>query len=340
MPNSPEQKKDIFDLSEQEFKKYFQTKILPNLQDLYKKHLDNKAKPIVPLFLKSPWFILVIIMLCCLAIYKGLWVYLPLIMISVLFIFLASTFPNMIDSSIASVGEKVKEKIMPMLGFKWIRISTYLNGTNNEEIRKKRMEYRIIFNRIIQKAFFLVPHQDEVITGRYNGQSFVLLDFYTESKGRFNNIPDATYYKVLLCTKINKSFKNDIFINKSKNFNLRNKLYEKAIKLEDLEFSKEYDVYCNNQVEVRYILTSAFMERLLSYKLRTKRNLEMCFSTKFHKYYNVFICLDMEKDMFEFSEDALDDMGKFSRDIYGILQEIKDIMDIVEALKLDQDIGL
>ena len=37
---------------------------------------------------------------------------------------------------------------------------------------------------------------------------------------------------------------------------------EKKIRLEDPEFQKQFEVYCDDQITARYVLTPAFMQRL------------------------------------------------------------------------------
>ena len=66
------------------------------------------------------------------------------------------------------------------------------------------------------------------------------------------------------------------------------------VKLEDPEFEKAFVVYSDNQVEARYILTPALMQRIMEFKSKTKKNIQLSF---IHSC--VFIAIDNNKNMFE-----------------------------------------
>ena len=90
----------------------------------------------------------------------------------------------------------------------------------------------------------------------------------------------------------------------SKNFEGRTIIVEKdfhlfstlnAVKLEDIDWSSKFNVYSNNQVEARYILTPALMEQIKALKklYRAKR---IAFSFENN---SVIIALDIGGRMFE-----------------------------------------
>jgi hypothetical protein len=70
--------------------------------------------------------------------------------------------------------------------------------------------------------------------------------------------------------------------------------YGQLVKLEDVEFEKEFVVYSTDQVEARYILSPALMERILHFqrKLQTKIYLSFLGS-------KVFGAIAIEKNLFE-----------------------------------------
>lgn len=66
------------------------------------------------------------------------------------------------------------------------------------------------------------------------------------------------------------------------------KKYER-IKLEDPEFEKYFEVYGTNQVESRYLLSTALMARLVDFKRKTKKDIQISFqnnSVYFSIYYS------------------------------------------------------
>lgn len=66
------------------------------------------------------------------------------------------------------------------------------------------------------------------------------------------------------------------------------------VKLEDLEFEKAFAVYGTDQIEARYILSPALMQRIMGFKKKTGKNISMSFIDA-----NVFIGIPVSKDLFE-----------------------------------------
>lgn len=68
----------------------------------------------------------------------------------------------------------------------------------------------------------------------------------------------------------------------------------KLIRLEDPRFEKEFCVYGDDQVEARYILTPALMERILAFKRKWNTRVYLSFLDS-----KVYIAISMYKDLFE-----------------------------------------
>lgn len=66
------------------------------------------------------------------------------------------------------------------------------------------------------------------------------------------------------------------------------------IRLEDPRFEKEFCVYGDDQVEARYILTPALMERILAYRQKWNTRLYLSFLDS-----RVYIGISMHRDLFE-----------------------------------------
>lgn len=69
------------------------------------------------------------------------------------------------------------------------------------------------------------------------------------------------------------------------------------VKLEDVVFEKHFEVYSTDQIEARYVLTTAFMERILQLK-QVFKGKKIQFSFFDNK---LIIAIDTSKDMFEVS---------------------------------------
>ena len=66
------------------------------------------------------------------------------------------------------------------------------------------------------------------------------------------------------------------------------------MKLEDPEFEKKFVVYASDQIEARYILTPALMERLREFAEKTKHEVHISFVLSC-----VFIAISLKENLFE-----------------------------------------
>ena len=103
----------------------------------------------------------------------------------------------------------------------------------------------------------------------------------------------------------------------------------KNVVLEDPKFNKHYRIYSSDQIEARYFLTPAFMERFY--------NLEKIFKAKNIKcsFYEdrLIIAINTKKDLFEIGD--LFKSVKDSKSIRQFYEEINSIFDVIDTLKLD-----
>ncbi|MBR5303195.1 MAG: DUF3137 domain-containing protein [Candidatus Gastranaerophilales bacterium] len=104
------------------------------------------------------------------------------------------------------------------------------------------------------------------------------------------------------------------------------------IKLEDIEFNKKYNVYSNDQIESRYILTTGFMERFL--------NMKTAFKAKYiraaFKDGKISIAMHVGKDLFA--------MGSLNKDTDSntfteLFDEILSVLELINELKLNRKFG-
>lgn len=105
------------------------------------------------------------------------------------------------------------------------------------------------------------------------------------------------------------------------------------VKLEDPEFSSKYIVYSDNQVEARYVLTTAFIERF--------KNMKTAFRAKYiraaFKDGKITIAIHSGRDLFAMANLIKDtDSNTFAE----LFDEILSVLGLIETLKLNQKIGL
>ena len=107
------------------------------------------------------------------------------------------------------------------------------------------------------------------------------------------------------------------------------------MQLEDPEFNKRYNVYTQDQVEGRYLVTPTFMERF--------KNLHTSFGTKMAKCAffdsNIMFALSTEKNLFELSRGIFCSL-KNPKQTKIFYEEISAIYDIIDYFKLDEKTGL
>lgn len=107
----------------------------------------------------------------------------------------------------------------------------------------------------------------------------------------------------------------------------------KQISLEDVKFAKKFKVFSEDEVEARYLVTTAFMERFL--------NLTTSFGAKKAKcaFFDdkVMFAISTRKNLFEFGSlfKSLDDPKNIE-----FFKELMSILDIIDYFKLDEKIGL
>jgi hypothetical protein len=103
---------------------------------------------------------------------------------------------------------------------------------------------------------------------------------------------------------------------------------DSRVNLEDVVFSKKWKVYADDQVEARYVLTPALMERMLAVKKLFHGNrLDFSFWDN-----NLLIAVHTNKDMFETTslfKSALD-----YRKVQEVICQLYSVFTVIDVLKL------
>jgi hypothetical protein len=146
-------------------------------------------------------------------------------------------------------------------------------------------------------------------------------------------VPD-TNEKINLLAKNLGITNNNFFINTIKKFaNIFKKINNKHnninnVKLENILFEDMFEVYSENEIESRYILTPDMMEKIIEFKL--KHNLLIYFSFIED---NIYIAIEFDKKLFE---------APLEQDVQIVVEEyiviLNFLFSIVEKLKLDNNI--
>lgn len=106
------------------------------------------------------------------------------------------------------------------------------------------------------------------------------------------------------------------------------------VQLEDLLFEKIFEVFSDNQIEARYLLTTAFMERVLKLRdLFKGKTIQFSFFDN-----KLLIAISTAQDMFEPCAFFKNNLNKTQIDL--VFEQFYQIFMIIDILKLTQKIGI
>lgn len=181
---------------------------------------------------------------------------------------------------------------------------------------------------------------EDAISGKYKNVDIDLFETNLEQKRRGKN---REYYVsvfkgIVITLSVHKDFSGNTIVKKDSgtigNWIKSKNTHLDKVKLEDPKFEKTFEVYSSDQVEARYLLTTAFMERLLQL---TESFGGKGIECSFYKN-KLLIMIPIKRNLFEpgsiyQSEDFVDDAK-------SLLKEMNLIFQIINILKLDQNIGM
>ena len=210
---------------------------------------------------------------------------------------------------------------------------------------------------IIIKVFRLIGHfnakdNDESFWGNYKNTK-ISIDECILKRDENDDWYVAPFKGVLILLETDHKLTNEPVIIKADGLrNGLNKLYKKIdnifcfkkslnlypdlqkINLEDVKFEKKYDVYCEDQIEARYLLTTAFMERLNNIKFAFNADsIEVSvISNKMliavHTHRDLFKVTNIHKPIYSFNQ------------YKTMVEEFASILEMIDTLKINRNIGL
>lgn len=105
------------------------------------------------------------------------------------------------------------------------------------------------------------------------------------------------------------------------------------VKLEDPLFEKEFDVFSTDQIESRYLLNTAFMERLQQLAKSFDGDIQCAFFRN-----RLILFLPNRRSRFQMQ--SIFDSANFSAEFSQLNREMKQLFAIIEVLKLNEHTGL
>lgn len=170
---------------------------------------------------------------------------------------------------------------------------------------------------------------DDNFTGSYKNVNIRISEAHLEYKYKKNSDSCNSFYGVFVMLDMNKNFSGKTIVTPRL---IRNNLEE--VELEKSEFTKKFTIYSDDQIEARYILTPAFMERFV--KLKKVFNTSLIQAA----FYNnrLLIAIEQPRDCFMLfdNEQPLNDFKPYQT----FFNELVAILEIVDVLKLNEKLGL
>lgn len=225
-----------------------------------------------------------------------------------------------------SFEKKVKRKIMQRV----CKCFEYLFWIENYN-KTEKFEQLPNFNETGLTSYYTTFNIDDAFVGEHKNVKFDIIESEL-IRGCGKN--SKTIFKgVFILLDMNKNFNTHTIITQDSlsHTSPLNNLHH--TELEDIQFEKRYDVFTDNDVEARYLITPSFMERL--------NNIELCFNGKIScAFYKEKLILAIRTKHDLFSICSLLKPTYDSKQFETMFNEIYSLIELIEYFKLDQKIGL
>lgn len=183
---------------------------------------------------------------------------------------------------------------------------------------------------------FTKMKHDDYFSGEHRGLSVEISEVeLTWGSGRNSN---TIFNGIFVKLGMNKKFNSHTIIvedNPVKGFFAKSFQTDmQKVELEDVEFEKEFDVYGQDQVEARYLITAGFIERFKNLKEVYKTtNIKAAFLDN-----SIIIAIPCKRDMFRLG--ALTKPVSDTGQIQELFDEFVAVLSLVDLLDLEAKTGL
>lgn len=217
---------------------------------------------------------------------------------------------------------KIKEKIMPIvcMCFPNIKWSPDLYGSSS----------------MFKNSFLINDYDysdyDDIFRGQFKDVNFDIIESeFTIGSGKNKT---TVFDGVIIKLDMNKNFIGHTVIKPDTLMHITPSKTLRHTELEDIKFEKKFDVFTDDEVEARYLITPSFMERLNEMKVAFAADKVSC---AFYEKY-LFVALSTKKDLFSICSlfKRVDDPKQF----FTMFGEILSIIKLIDHFKLNQKIGL
>lgn len=182
---------------------------------------------------------------------------------------------------------------------------------------------------------------DDYFQGKHKCLSVIFSECTLANGSKYSNNREVVFNGLFIQLEMHKSFKFHTILIENNHFSLTTNLSlphsfsnMEKVSLEDPEFNKMFHIFTQDQVEARYILTTAFMERFKNLKATYKTNhIRASFLDN-----SVLIAMDCNRDLFKLGDlrKPIDDSVEFQE----FFEEFVAVLSLIEILNLDSKTGL
>ena len=173
---------------------------------------------------------------------------------------------------------------------------------------------------------------DDYFRGSYKDVGFEIIEAKCSVGSGKNR--RTVFDGVIVRLDMNKNFKGNTVIRPDSMFHTSPSSNLRHTTLEDVVFEKKFDVYTDDEVEARYLITPSFMERLNNMKVAFAAEQVSC---AFYEK-NLFVALHTSQDLFSLC--SLLKPVNDGRQFFQMFEEILSIIKLIDYFKLSQNIGL
>ena len=223
----------------------------------------------------------------------------------------------------------IKKEVMPIF-------CTCFSNLRWETIANFRGICLAVSNDTIKETN-LIPDFEKIsygdcFNGEHNRVKFSIEEgMALDNSGRNSRI---VFIGAIVTIEMNKNFNGNTIIQSDSTRHVSPSKNLHHTILEDIEYEKKFDVFTDDDVEARYLITTSFMERIKSIQLAFKvKNVSVAFYQD-----KIFIALHAGRDLFS--------LGSLLKDVCAteqfdkMLEEILSIIKLIDHFKLDQKIGM
>ena len=236
------------------------------------------------------------------------------------------------EKRIYNFVKKVKQKIYPKI-VKIIDTQLFYNANlSSNAINQADTALKELFDYNSESIKF-----EDHIFGKYKDSKIDIVDFKIgfSSETLINSEGKEVFKRpccagVLFELKIKKHISSKLFVTYF-GFATKSSAEKNRVILESQDFNEKYNVICEDQVEERYFLTPTVIERLTKLHNEGKK---LCLLIKDS---SIYVTLSSKEDYFEINPNKpINVPSQYS----NVLSEIKEVLDFIEVLKLNLDVGL